>query len=867
MTSRQPPTEQAAGLLDHLLRLGIEATVVILVVLSPWAFGAVHQFWQWLIACLLALLLLLWAGRMLLTWRVRWHPCPVFACLVGLLVLAGGHLVPLPEAIRSFLSPSAEQLKQRFMPEQPEVFPPGSEQSSASWPAGPYLGVYPGGSRAVLPRLLAVVVLFAVVRNNLAEAAVLRRLAVVLVCNGVALSLFALIQFLNAAPQTVYWVYPVLGAPYGPFICRNHFAFYVNVCIGLGLGLLLGMRPFRTQRESAKATWADRLGLSGLLQEPAALWLCVGLSVMAAGVVCSLSRGGVLALLGALALGLLVRLISGRGAGRLAGIGVIGLVASALIAWFGFDMVEKRLATVWQGHALHEGRLRLWQRVLPLAWDFWLCGSGPGTFSLLEPMLRQPGEEEAALDYEYAHNDYLEALIEGGVPRLLLTVLAAGLIGWFGWRAARRRDSGADSSLALGTLVGIMAVVLHSVGDFGLHLPAVALLTTVVAAHLAGMGRRRSERPLELSGAWPLLGAVTALVMAGVLVGEGWRAERAERYRLAALGSRPDASPVQRQRQLAYLNAATRLTPENADLLQDLGEAYWACYLEGMNRREAAVRAQAVGLAAQACGLFSATLAWNDRLTQTEADLARQALLPAIQAHRTARDLCPLHPLPHLRLAGAARRLPVADSPRAYLARAQSLRPNDPEVWYVSGVQALAEGQADEAWPAWRRCLECSSKYLAEILQQAQRVLSSAEIADKVFPNRPEQLAAAAEQLDRRYRDEERSRPFREKAVRLLEERKEALSAADWQFKAKLHQALSQPEAAIEAYEQALDRQPLQAPWRLQLAHLLFQQGRLAEARRQLTTLLGLHPDHAEALRLHAEVIRAGGEDAAEKPR
>ena len=91
-------------------------------------------------------------------------------------------------------------------------------------------------------RLLAVVLLFVVVRNNLAELGALRRLALAMLVNGSALAAFGLLQQFTSPPGTVYWTYPTLGRVYGPFVCKNHFAGYVNLCIGLALGLLLALR-------------------------------------------------------------------------------------------------------------------------------------------------------------------------------------------------------------------------------------------------------------------------------------------------------------------------------------------------------------------------------------------------------------------------------------------------------------------------------------------------------------------------------------------------------------------------------------------------------------------------------------------------
>ena len=78
----------------------------------------------------------------------------------------------------------------------------------------------------------------------------------------------------------------VPGVPYGPFVCKNHFPFYLNMCIGLGAGFLFARQ---------QSGHSDR---SDLLHDPAALWTCVALALMVSSVAFSFSRGGVVSLIG-----------------------------------------------------------------------------------------------------------------------------------------------------------------------------------------------------------------------------------------------------------------------------------------------------------------------------------------------------------------------------------------------------------------------------------------------------------------------------------------------------------------------------------------------------------------------------------------
>src|SRR5262249_43784266 len=127
----------------------------------------------------------------------------------------------------------------QFLPAQPEALFEGEELPVVSPPPGSTISLYPGATQALLLRLLAVFLLFAVVRTNVASAASLRRLSLAALANGVLLAHFGVIQFFSSPRHTIYWSVNAAGPVFGPFVHRNHFAFYMNLCLGLGAGLIL----------------------------------------------------------------------------------------------------------------------------------------------------------------------------------------------------------------------------------------------------------------------------------------------------------------------------------------------------------------------------------------------------------------------------------------------------------------------------------------------------------------------------------------------------------------------------------------------------------------------------------------------------
>lgn len=851
--------------------VAMEAVVLALVCWSPWPFGSVHPAFEYVLHAGVTALCVLWAIRVLVEWRFTWVHCPVALCLAGLFLVGIAQVVPLQRELLRRLSPATAALHDRLLPANPEVLPGGELADQAADRAGTTLSLCPGETRETLLKLLAVFLLFAVVRNHLTSRPALRRLAIVALINGSLLSLLALFQFLTSPHSRLYWHFDLEKdqAGFGAFICRNHFPFYVNMCIGLGIGLLLHARqgpepavdePERTSRRRRRRsrrsttvyTYGERSWLDPLrewLQDPAALWISVGLALMLTSVLLSLSRGGMLSLLGAGVLCLAIQVgRSRRRAPVESGLLILVLVA-AVTAWFGFDAIESRLDTVLQGEALKESRGPLWQRLLPVVKAYPIFGTGYGTFRDIEPTQHQ-GSEDPNLVAEHAHNDYLEALIEGGALRLTLTLVVIGTVLWLGYRAVRRQAQRPGSGLALGALFAFVTVVLHSIGDFGLHIPAIAWLVAVITAQLLGQGQEQpTEKPtaepgsrpgvvsVSLWGLGPIL-AATAIVVVGLrLHDEAWRAFQAERLRLAAVDLATSDSPNREAVRINYLEHAVQLAPENAGLRIDFAEAHLRSFVARRQAVQTVVGAMAAEVANHAPD--------------------REDLLPAMRAYVVARDVNPLRSEPHVRLAALAGRFEKADSPMAYLERARLLRPTDAEILYACGRQEFDEKRLDQAWQSWHECLAISGRRLYPILDACKTRLGSQELMDKVLPADTTMLIRAADHLFPEPSDVESRKPFRERALAVLRRQADPRSAAEWYERALDYRSLDQPAEAIAAYREAMDRRPGHIPWRYELAVYLTQQKRYAEAERELRTLLARQPEHAEAQALLLQVVRA----------
>jgi O-antigen ligase/tetratricopeptide (TPR) repeat protein len=864
-----------------LLRAAMEGVVLALVGVPPWCYGAVHPAFEFLLFAGTSLVLALWAAAMLLEGRLTWKKCPVTVCLAGLILLGAWQITPLPKALLASLSPATARLYDQLYPAQPEVLTGNAEEAPRS-SGGHTLSLYPTATRAQLARLLMVFLLFAAVRNNFATAGALWRLSLVALLNGAALSLFALAQFFSSAPNVLYWTYPSMGHVFGPFICKNHFPFYLNVCIGLGVGLLLSRaaRPLGagSARGGHRAFYSDgpeAAGLAGLLRDPAGLWVSGALTLMLVAVGFSLSRGGVLALAGGALICLLLRRAQRTQSARRGAFLLTAALAVLLGSWLGFGLVAERLATLWKEEAFQD-RLPIWSRMAPAAWQSPLWGTGLGTFATVERLTQQKAEDAAML-LQHAHNEYLEMLIEGGLPGLCLTLLALGFVFRLGYRGLRLAGDGGEAGLALGALFGFSTVVIHSFGDFGTHIPAITVLATVVAAQLSGLGASSGPRVREkgfpkdpwsqdeysfrLGGLAPLLGAGLCLAFGFFLVATAWRDHRVDCLRTAALQA---SGPDWEASRIACLERAVRLAPDDAGLRSELGRAHLKVFdleAKAEEQRGQAVAATEAVLAARGDWPAAVTYPLADvtqrwRLLLGKKRLQREHLGPALRNYVLARDRCPLLGEPHLILATYGRRLARADAPEAYLDRLKRVANGDPEAWYLSGAQELLGDDPARAWASWRRSLELSDRYFPQILGAAATFLAPHEVVESVLPDRPELLLAAAQRLYPDAGAASQRRPFLEKAARLLEGSSNGLTPEGLHTLAVTRKQMGQPQEAVAAYRKLLVQRPRQADWRYELAQILYEQGELEEARRELVLALTQQPKHAQARELLTLVSR-----------
>ena len=277
---------------------------------------------------------------------------------------------------------------------------------------------------------------------------------------GFFVSVFGILQHLTFNGK-LYWfrVMRYGGVPFGPYVNRNHFAGFAEILIPVALvPLVLG----KVRRE--------RLVLVSLF----ALVPIVALLLAAsrAGIISFVVEMLILFLL------LLVRRI--RSKYMLAG-GVLVLCAVLAVSWIGVQQVLARF-TEYQTLDISIGKrasmsLDTWHIFL----DHPMLGTGLGTLQMVFPPYETHYDAKIV---NHSHNDYLEALAETGIPGGLCCLWFLGVLFLESIRGLKELGSSFGAALNLSGLVGCSGILVHSIADFNLHMPANALLF-FVSAHLA----------------------------------------------------------------------------------------------------------------------------------------------------------------------------------------------------------------------------------------------------------------------------------------------------------------------------------------------------------------------------------------------
>jgi O-antigen ligase len=357
--------------------------------------------------------------------------------------------------------------------------------------AGEPVSFDPFETRLVAIKLLAYTVFLALLLRYTNNERRLRALIYAVIAAGLASALFGIARQAGQRGQEGFILeYLRAGTGYAQFINKNHFAYLAEMTLGVLLGLVAGR---------------------GVARGKALVPLALALPVWAA-LVLSNSRGGIFAMLcqiiflgatfGVTRAGAVVgsgqehqrghtdhthSVLDRIARSKVARAGlVVALLATIVVGmvWVGGDALADRVASVGEEvtteatDATRTGRKDIWAATWEMFEQHPLAGVGFGGYWIAVSLYHKGSGGSVP---QQAHNDYLETLASGG---LLGMALVTPFLFMFIKQSATRLREGSrfERAACLGALTGLCGVGVHSLVEFGLHVPSNAFAAVALVA-------------------------------------------------------------------------------------------------------------------------------------------------------------------------------------------------------------------------------------------------------------------------------------------------------------------------------------------------------------------------------------------------
>lgn len=410
-------------------------------------------------------------------------------------------------------------------------------------------------ARQEVAHVVVYAIFFFVIVNNLHGQEATQLVSLSLIFLAMFISFYAVYQFYTGSDQVWHVLKPYPKRGSGTYICPNHLGGLLEMALPLAMAFVLVGRFKPVTR---------------VFLAYAALALC-------AGIVVTMSRGTWIAAACAL-LGLLTLLLLEHNYRIPAVVALAVLLAGAVIVLPKSYHFQTRLKQIYSGGKIdHDARFDLWQPALKIWRDNPWVGVGPGHFDYRFGMYR-PEAVQARPDR--AHNDFLNALADWGLVGTGLVMLA---LGWTTvgvvktWPHVKKtpRDIGGNASstkfaFVLGASLALVAILIHSMVDFNMHIPANALIAVTLMALLASHLRfSSSDYWVGLGVFWKLIASV---VLLGAMATLGWQSSRrAGENAWLARASRADLFSAE---QISLFEKAFAVEANNFTTAQAIGEAY-----------------------------------------------------------------------------------------------------------------------------------------------------------------------------------------------------------------------------------------------------------------------------------------------------
>ncbi|MDQ3712111.1 MAG: O-antigen ligase family protein [Acidobacteriota bacterium] len=357
----------------------------------------------------------------------------------------------------------------QLLPLRPADYPNDLLSISAvrSLSLAPYL------TRLAIVQLIVCFVFFAAALTFINDYSRLRKVVLTIIIFGSVMAFYGILQDL-ANLEAIYNLRLTNQAnPFASFVNRHHFAGFMEMTIGVTLGLLFGKATENNKR----------------------IFLMIAVVIMGIALILTNSRGGMLSLLGVITFVVAANLIRkptsevnspiAGGKNYLRNFAFIGGGLAIILVLFGTVLLLGGDESLLRGIGLQDqadissGRIHFWQIALRIFFDHPILGAGLDAFGVA---FTRYDTWSGMYRVEQAHNDYLQILADAGILGFACVAAFIYLLFKKGLRTIRESSDHFRRSAAVGALAGCFGILIHSFFDFPLRTPSNAFFFFTLTA-------------------------------------------------------------------------------------------------------------------------------------------------------------------------------------------------------------------------------------------------------------------------------------------------------------------------------------------------------------------------------------------------
>lgn len=438
----------------------LEFVLALILIGTSFAFGGVQPIAYSLTEILVFFIVILFL------WNQKRHgevnlSLPVWPFLFVLWVAL--QLLPLPRSFLAAVSP-AHRLTQPWL---------ASIQHASSWGT---LSISPAATLLGFFKILAYMGVFVLALQLFDSGRRKSTILAALIALGCFEAGYGILQYLLGWNKIFGMTNPYDSwVAFGTYINRNHFAGLIDLTFPFAFAS--AFYSYQLWSDPQRLAGSTRSGGESPLGFRIIFYLFLAV-IMVIGIVFSNSRGGILSVSFALISLSVLTLLKVRR--RSWGLVIAGLVtlAVAFSLWIGIESILHRFVNMSQ--AEYEGTLRrsmMWSDTLQLFRHNPILGTGLGTY---EDALRPFQTHLVNLTVDHAHNDYLEFASETGVVGfglLFIPIFYLLVQMVISFLKDRRRYR---SAILLGCTGSTVGLLIHSLMDFNLQVPANAMIFAAI---------------------------------------------------------------------------------------------------------------------------------------------------------------------------------------------------------------------------------------------------------------------------------------------------------------------------------------------------------------------------------------------------